>query len=126
MGQYDSPALADPFEDDLDMSDIREGLALADDALDLMDHALDTFDGDDIGPINVPTPPAKETPPAVMETEKIYGLAGTFALVQSPADGWMVDVFGRRISPLLFLGALGALYAAYKLMTPAPRRRRRR
>lgn len=129
MGQYDSPALNDPFadpSDDIDMSDIQDGLAVADDALDLLERSIDILDGEDAAEqVPFKMPPAKETPPAVI-AEKVYGLAGTFALVQTPAGDWAVDVFGRRISPLLFLGALGAIYAAYKLMSPAPRRRRRR
>ena len=128
MPQYDSPALQDPFADpdeDVDMSDIQDGLAVADDALDLLERSIDILDGEDAAEQVPFKMPPKETPPAVIPSDEVYGIAGALALVKS-ADGWSVDVLGRRISPLLFLGALGALWAAYKLMQPAPRRRRRR
>ena len=125
MGQYDSPALDDPFEAEDDWDDIREGLAVADDALDVVDHAFDTFSPDDVEVRQDIVIPPKDTPPAVMETDKTYGVAGALAVIQTP-NGWVVDVLGRRINPLLFFGALGAIYAAYKLLSPSPRRRRRR
>lgn len=129
MPTYDSPALRDPFadpDDDLDMSDIQDGLAVADDALDLIERGIDILDGEDAAEqVPFKMPPVKETPPAVIPSDKVYGMEGALALIQTPS-GWVVDVVGRRMSPLLFLGALGALWAAYKLMQPAPRRRRRR
>ena len=128
MPQYDSPALQDPFADpdeDVDMSDIQDGLAVADDALDLLERSIDILDGEDAAEQVPFKMPPKETPPVVIPSDPVYGMEGALALVKS-ADGWSVDVLGRRISPLLFLGALGALWAAYKLMSPAPRRRRRR
>ena len=128
MPSYDSPALRDPFadpDDDLDMSDIQDGLAVADDALDLIERGIDVLDGEDSAEQVPFKMPPKETPPAVIPSDTVYGMEGALALVKTP-NGWVVDVLGRRVTPLLFLGALGALWAAYKLLSPAPRRRRLR
>ena len=124
-GSVDLP----PAGDDDAWGDIKEGLAVADQALDVAGDAADLFDNDAPAvpqdqPGNTPlaTPPAAQ-PPAVIA--KTYGLAGVFALTKE-VSGWYVDILGRRISPLLAVGALGAIYGVYKLLFASPRRGRRR
>jgi len=123
---FDAPP--DDGNDASAWSQIREGLATADQALDVVGNAADLFDDDPppaLQPVNnfTPAAPQPDAPPAPVTTT--YGLAGVLALTKTPT-GWVVDILGRQISPLLAVAALGGIYGVYKILFASPRRGRRR